>query len=243
MLRGVVAAFSFLTRIPVWRGPLLDADLGRSVGFFPLVGLVMGLALTGAAFGGLAVLPPLLLAALLLALLAGLSGGLHLDGLADLFDALGGGRGDRVRMLAIMRDSRIGAHGAAALTLLLIAKVAALARVLENRDLVVVLAFPAIARWAVTLPVVLFPYARPEGLGRAFNGVAGRRELAIAAVIAGAGVAALGLRLLAPTLAAGVLALAIGWWLTRRLGGLTGDIYGAVIEFAELTVLVAAEVN
>jgi adenosylcobinamide-GDP ribazoletransferase len=243
MLRAVVAAFSFLTRIPVWRGPLLEADLGRSVGFFPLVGLVLGLALTGFAFASHAVFSPLLLAVLLVALLAVLTGGLHLDGVADLFDALGGGRGDRVRMLAIMRDSRIGSHGAVALVLLLIAKIGALTRVLENNDLVVVLAFPAIARWAVTPLLVLFPYARAEGLGRAFKGAAGRRELAIAAAIAAAVVASLGARLVIPALGAGVLALGLGWWLTRRLGGLTGDIYGSAIELAELIVLVLGEVN
>ena len=66
-------------------------------------------------------------------------------------------------MLEIMRDSRIGAHGAAALNLLLIAKVAALAQVVERRDLLSLLAFPTIARWLAALLVVLFPYARAEG--------------------------------------------------------------------------------
>jgi adenosylcobinamide-GDP ribazoletransferase len=243
MLRGVVAAFTFLTRVPVWRGPLLEADLGRAVGFFPLVGLVLGLALTGFAFVTQAALSPLLLAALLVALLALLTGGLHLDGVADLFDALGGGRGDRARMLAIMRDSRIGAHGAAALILLLVAKVAALAHVLERHDLAVVLMFPAVARWAVTPLVVLLPYARPEGLGRAFKGAARGRELAIAAAIVAASVATLGLRTLMPALAAGVAALIFGCWMARRLGGLTGDVYGAAIELAELAMLAFAEVN
>ena len=118
---------------------------------------------------------PWLIAVLLAALLAALTGGLHLDGVADVFDALGGGRGDRARMLEIMRDSRIGAHGAAALTLLLIAKVAALAQVAERRDLLALLAFPTIARWLAALLVVFFPYVRAEGLGRAFNGEARAR--------------------------------------------------------------------
>jgi adenosylcobinamide-GDP ribazoletransferase len=243
MLRAIVAAFSFLTQIPVWRGPLRDVDLGRSIGFFPLVGLVLGLALTGVAFVLQPVTAPLVLAAILVALLALLTGALHLDGTADLFDAIGGGRGDRVRMLAIMRDSRIGAHGAAALVLVLIAKVAALAHGLERHDLAIVLAFPAIGRWAVTPIMVLFPYARPEGLGRAFKGTSRGRELAIAAVTAAAVVAALGWRMLLPTVGAGVLALLLGVWLTRRLGGLTGDVYGAAVELAELAALVLAEVN
>src|SRR5678815_1688706 len=153
-MKPLVAAFAFLTRLPVWRGPLRDEDLGRSVSFFPLVGLVLGLGVTGLAAAVQGHLPPGLIAVLL----AGLTGGLHLDGVADVFDALGGGRRDRARMLEIMRDSRIGAHGAAALILLLLAKVAALAQVAAANDLVALLAFPTVARWLVGLLVVLFPY-------------------------------------------------------------------------------------
>jgi len=134
-MKALVAAFAFLTRLPVWRGPLRDEDLGRSVSFFPLVGLVLGLGVTGLAAAVQGHLPPGLIAILLAALLAGLTGGLHLDGVADVFDALGGGRRDRARMLEIMRDSRIGAHGAAALILVLLAKVTALAQVRREFDL------------------------------------------------------------------------------------------------------------
>src|SRR5437762_4377431 len=191
-MRAIVAAFAFLTRLPVWRGPLRDADLGRSVSFFPLVGLVLGLTLTGLAAALAGTVAPALIAVLLATLLAALTGALHLDGFADVFDALGGGRGDRARMLEIMRDSRIGAQGAAALTLLLIAKVAALAQLAERRDLPSLLAFPTIARWLAALLVVLFPYARAEGLGRAFSGEAGRTQAAIATGIAAVPIAALG---------------------------------------------------
>jgi len=236
-MRAVVAAFAFLTRLPVWRGPLRDADLGRSVSFFPLVGLVLGLALTGLAAALAGTVAPSLIAVLLATLLAVLTGGLHLDGFADVFDALAGGRGDRARTLEIMRDSRIGAQGAAALTLLLIAKVAALAQVAERRDLLALLAFPTVARWLAALLVVLFPYARAEGLGRAFSGEAGRVQAGVATAIAVLVVAVLGAGLILPALgtAAGVLAFA--FWLHRRLGGLTGDVYGAAVELAEVLML------
>lgn len=239
-LRPLVAAFAFLTRVPVSSGPLLETDLGRSVAFFPVVGLVLGLVLAGLAalLGG--ALPSTVLAALLIAALAGLTGGLHIDGLADTFDALGGGRGDRQRMLDLMRDSRIGAHGAAALVLGLLLKVFALAAVLQRRDLTLVLLFPAIGRWAVTPWIVLHPYARAEGLGRAFNGEARAREVAIATVIVAAAVLLLGPRLIAPALGALAAAALFALWLRRRLGGLTGDVYGATIELAEATALVLA---
>lgn len=232
-----MAAFAFLTRIPVASGRVRESDLGRSVAVFPAVGLVLGLCVTGLAFGLRAFLPPLLLAVFVVALLAVLTGGLHLDGFADVFDAVGGGRGDRARMLSIMRDSRIGAHGAAALVLLLMAKVLATGQAIERRDFVALLAFPAIARWAVVPLIVLFPYARREGLGRAFSGEAGPGQLAIAAALVLVIVAALGVRLLLPTVAATLGVCLLGLWMRRHLGGLTGDVYGAAIELAELLML------
>jgi adenosylcobinamide-GDP ribazoletransferase len=239
-MRPLVAAFAFLTRLPVWAGPMRDTDLGRSVSFFPIVGLVLGLVLTGVAALLGAALSPGLVAVLLVALLAGMTGGLHLDGVADVFDALGGGRGDRKRMLDIMRDSRIGAHGAAALVLLLAAKILAIVQVLDRRDLTALLAFPLVGRWAVTPAIVFFPYARADGLGRAFSGEAGKREVGIATALALGAVVALGPRLLVPAAGALVAATMLALWLRQRLGGLTGDVYGAAIEVAEVTMLVLA---
>jgi adenosylcobinamide-GDP ribazoletransferase len=239
-VRPLVAAFAFLTRLPVWSGPLLDDDLGRSVTFFPLVGLVLGLVLTGLAALLVGFLTAPLTAVVLAALLAAMTGGLHLDGFADVFDALGGGRGDRQRMLDIMRDSRVGALGAAALVLLLLAKVFALAQVLERHDLVCLLAFPAVARWTIAPAIVLHPYARAEGTGRAFSGRAGWRQVAGATVIVGLVLGALGARLLVPAAGALVASSLFALWLRGRLGGLTGDVYGAAIELAEVTMLVIA---
>jgi adenosylcobinamide-GDP ribazoletransferase len=242
LTRPFLAAFAFLTRLPVPGGPFLDRDMGRSLAFFPFVGLVLGLACSGVTALLDGRLPSLVLAVLLAALLAALTGGLHLDGVADLFDALGGGRGDRARMLEIMRDSRIGAHGTAALVFVLLAKVAALEPAVARADLVAVLAFPAIARWAVAPLVLLFRYARPEGLGRAFAGEARPASLAAATVILGLVVAATGTRLVIPALGAAAAALLLGLWVGRKLGGLTGDVYGAAIEIAEVTALVLADV-
>jgi adenosylcobinamide-GDP ribazoletransferase len=237
MVRPLVAAFAFLTRLPVWSGPLRDEDLGRSVTFFPLVGLVLGLVLTGLGAALVGPVAPTLAAVGLVALLAALTGGLHLDGVADVFDALGGGRGDRQRMLDIMKDSRIGAHGGAALVLVLLAKVVAVAEVLARRDLTGLLAFPAIARWAVTPAIVFSPYARPEGTGRAFHGEARAWQVAGATALLAITLAALGPRLLVPAAAALAASSLLALWLGRRLGGLTGDVYGAAIEIAEVVAL------
>ena len=205
---------------------------------------MLGFALTGMAAALAGHMAPWLVAVLLAALLAALTGGLHLDGFADVFDALGGGRGDRARMLEIMRDSRIGAHGATALTLLLIAKVAALAQVAERHDLLALLAFPTIARWLAALLVVFFPYARAEGLGRAFSGEAGRVQVAVGDRHRGRR------RRRARTGAdparrwgRAAVVLRFAFWLHRRLGGLTGDVYGAAIELGEVAMLVLCTVG
>lgn len=236
LIRPLTTAFAFLTRLPIRAGAISDRDLGRAVGFFPVVGLVLGLAVASLAYAAAHVFPPTMVAVLVVAGLAAITGGLHLDGLSDLFDGLAGGQGNRERTLAIMRDSRIGAQGAVAVFLLLAAKIAAVATLIETRDFLALAALPVIGRFAVGPSIVLFPYTRAQGLGRAFNGEAG-----IAQLIVGAGTTVViafalgGPSLLEPALAGLVVSLLLAVVLKARLGGLTGDIYGATIEIAEVT--------
>jgi adenosylcobinamide-GDP ribazoletransferase len=232
-LRALGAAFAFLTRFPI-PGAGGSADLGRAVIWFPLVGAALGAILAGAAWASTGHLPPGLLAVALVALHAALSGGLHLDGVADTFDAWGGGRGDRARMLEILRDSRIGAHGATALILLLTGKIFAVADLGARGVLWPLLAAPICARWAVVPVMLLFRYARPSGLGSAFH----QRRRALDLVAATLWLIPVMCRFGVPALRAGAVALAaalgLAVALNRRLGGLTGDVYGATIELAEL---------
>ncbi len=233
-------AFQFLTRFPVGRGAPAQSDLGRSCAWFPLAGAAMGAVLAGIAHGTAGHLSAALAGALAAGALAWMSGGLHLDGLADLFDGLSGGHGDRQRVLDIMRDGRIGAHGAAALVLVLLAKAAALAELGARGDLWLVAAAPAVARFAAVPLVVWFPYARDEGLGKAFRGTAGAREVAIAALLAAGMLAPSAPVSLAAAAGALVVAGALALVVRRRLGGLTGDVYGAAIELAEVAFLSVA---
>lgn len=235
LIRPLMTAFAFLTRLPIRAGTISDRDLGRSVGFFPVVGLVLGLAAAALAFAAAHVFPATMVAVLMVAGLAAITGGLHLDGLSDLFDGLAGGRGNRERTLAIMRDSRIGAQGAVAVFLLLAAKIAAAATLIEARDFMALAALPVISRFAVGPSIVLFPYTRTEGLGRAFNGEAGIPQLVVAGATTVLVAFALGPSLLKPALAAVAVSLLLAVVLKARLGGLTGDIYGATIEVAEVT--------
>jgi adenosylcobinamide-GDP ribazoletransferase len=244
LLRQASAAFRFLTRLPI-PGPPLEGDaLGRALAFFPLAGAALGGILAGAAWLLGRNLAPGVLAVLLVAALAWLTGGLHLDGLADVADGLGGSHGDPARALAIMRDSRIGAFGAAALALVLLVKVAAAAALLGRGGpgpaAWALLCAPTLARFAAVPLVVLFPYARPQGLGRAFHDGGGWRELALAAALAAAVLAWFGLRVALPAAVSLATVAVAALSIQRRLGGLTGDAYGAAIELAEAAFLVAA---
>jgi adenosylcobinamide-GDP ribazoletransferase len=167
-----------------------------------------------------------------------LTGGLHLDGLADCLDGLAGR--DPEHRLAIMRDSHIGTFGAAGLVLVLVLEVAALAAVAPPERWRVLLAAPAIGRVMPAVLARLFAAARRDGQGAAFIAEVGPlgASLAVLAALA-ASVVALG----APGLVAMLLALAAviaaAAFLAQRLGGLTGDVLGAGVEIAELLTMLA----
>ena len=240
-LRHAAAAFQFLTRLPVPGPPLDGKELGRALAWFPLPGLALGALAAGLAWLAGPHLAPGVLAVLVVALLAAVTGGLHLDGLADVADGLGGGHGDRERSLAIMRDSRIGAFGAAALVLALLLKVAAVLALLAHGPAAwALLSAPMLARLLAVPLVVFFPYARPEGLGRPFHDGGGVRELVVALALTALVLPWFGVRVLLPSAAAVATAAAVAFWVRRRLGGLTGDVYGAAVELAEVAFLVAA---
>jgi adenosylcobinamide-GDP ribazoletransferase len=193
------------------------------------VGAALGAVVGGAAIGLAHSMPPLLAALLAVALELALTGALHADGLADSADGLAGR--DREHALAIMRDHSLGAYGASALTLELVAKTAALA---STDDVVAVIAAFALSRAAPLPLAAALPYARADGTGRVLD----RLPLWTAA----AGVAlALGVAVLAPAaIAAAVLVTAGVWWLARRrLQGVTGDVMGAAVELTATAALIA----
>ena len=179
----------------------------------------------------------LLSAALTLLAWVALTGGLHLDGLADSADAWVGGFGDRARTLAIMKDPRSGPAGVTAIVSLLLLKCAALASLSAENAWLLVLS-PLLARTALTAAFVTTPYVRSGGLGSALKD-APRAACAFAVVCAIAAGLACGLR---GAIASGAAVLVFALWrraCLRRLGGFTGDTAGALAELVEVAVLVA----
>lgn len=231
-------ALRYLTIAPVPAGAHVEpTNLGRAAPWFPLIGLALGLVVAGAASVLHLVFPPVLDALLTVTVWKLLTGGLHLDGLSDCFDGLVGG--DAADRLRIMHDSRIGAFGVIGLILFLLLEVGAVSELGASRVRALV-ALPALARAMPPLLAWGFPAARGLGQGAMFR--AGLRPAgALAALVIGAA-AAVGLLGVAGVVVLGlaiVATLVIGWFATRRLGGVTGDVMGATIEITELLALLA----
>lgn len=238
----LVAAIQFLTIIPIpGSRQLFDMQASPRFilgsGYFSLIGFCIGLiaCLIPFIFGSL--LPPLVLSALLIILLVILTGGMHLDGLMDTCDGMFG-RLDRARKLAIMRDSRVGSFGVLGALCLLLLKFAVFSSLSVPLLFPALLIAPAASRWSVVLAVRLFPSARPSGMGDSF------RRSVIWPYLVLAGLIALLVALVFGQfvgvlvwLGASILAVLLGFWVTRVLGGLTGDIYGAIVEVTEVAAL------
>ncbi|HEV8635859.1 MAG TPA: adenosylcobinamide-GDP ribazoletransferase [Chloroflexota bacterium] len=234
-----MVALSLLTVVPA---PLVEFDAAgraRAVDLFPAVGLALGAMLGGLGLLLDRVLPGGPIAALLLVAAAVLTGGLHFDGLMDTADGVFGGRAP-ARRLEIMRDSRVGAFGATAGALALLAQYACLAELSGVGRLAALVVALTAGRWAMAVVLVLFPAARPDGLGASFRIAGFRWQLVVAGAITLAVAAATGPLGLIGVALATAAALVGGRYLARRLGGLTGDTYGALAVVAETVVLYTA---
>jgi len=235
-----LTAVQFLLISPAFiQRPFTARELGEAVGFYPLVGLILGGVLMAANYLLALFMPPLVRLALILALWVILTGALHLDGFLDACDGLLGGFTPESR-LEIMRDERVGAFALAGGVLLLLIKFSALTAAVPVAP--ALLLAPVLGRWGMAIALVAFPYARPQGLGRAVKDNVTRRQAVLA------------------TVCALLISLAVTWWWAdwrillawvgaalvvwagakytlRRIPGLTGDIYGALNEIIEVAVL------
>ncbi|WP_424712786.1 adenosylcobinamide-GDP ribazoletransferase [Klebsiella pneumoniae] len=244
MIKSFFAALSFISRLPVparLSQGLEIEQYQRSIVTFPLVGLLLG-AIAGAVALLLQPWCGVPLAALFGVLaLALLTGGFHLDGLADTCDGIFSAR-TRDRMLEIMRDSRLGTHGGLALIFVLVAKVLVVGELLL-RDIhpIAALAAPcAVGRGMAVLLMYRHRYAREKGLGNLFIGkISLQQTLVTMAMAIALATALLGLQGLRAALITLVLIWGLGWALKRTLGGQTGDTLGAAIELGELLFLLA----
>jgi len=242
-----LAALKFLTTIPLpWWREASPVELGRSLVYFPVVGIIIGLILAALNWLLGLILPSAVVNVLLIASLAVISGALHLDGFADTCDGIAGHKTVEARW-QVMRDSRVGGFGIAGVCLLLLIKYVSLNSVPESLLMVTLILMPVISRWAMVYALFAYSYARPSGLGKAFKQEANWQRFSLATIITLA--VAMGLtRLANPAYSylAGLVIMGGTWviimimsaYLKRKFAGLTGDTYGAISEVAEVSVLI-----
>lgn len=236
-MRGFLVAVQFLTRIPIPRSLSASAeDRGRSVAFYPLVGLLLGALMAGLQ-NALSVVDVGLQSALILLAWVLLTGGLHIDGLGDSADAWAGSHGDRAKALRIMKDSASGPAAVTAITLVLLIKFAALSVLVQKAVWLGAFLAPVLGRMAIVLLFLTTPYVRPEGLGVAQAAFLMRRTAIMVLSVFAIAIAACGPAAISALAAALSLLLILRVMMMRRLGGATGDTLGAACELIETSVV------
>ncbi len=231
-------ALQFLTIIPVRiKRRFGERELAQSMFFFPFVGIVLGLVLAGVQQAASLVFTAQVTSIMLVTVLAVLTGGLHLDGVADTADALFSGK-DRNEKLRIMKDSRIGAMGAAATALTVLMKAALVASIPGAIVVPTLILFPAAGRCGQLLPALIYRYARGEVSTGSFItnlslGIVLPAVFLTTVIAAGllqlTGICGLTVVFVAATVA--------GKFVAAKLGGMTGDTLGAVNEGCEIVFL------
>lgn len=250
-MKKILLALQFLTIIPLRiKGRTSEEEIGRATTFFPLIGVVEGCIIAIIAVFLTKALPSDVVNAVVILLLIVINGGLHLDGLADTFDAIAS-RGDKEKKLSVMKDSSVGPIGVIAIVMELLINYLLLNAILfyamPELYYGVLLLMPVSTRWAMVCAIYYSKSAKNEGLGRLFIEHTKGREFIISTAIT------FGSALLLSLLSSGlelflffciiafpllyIMSITAVWFLNRQFGGLTGDSFGAINEIQRITFL------
>ncbi len=239
LFKRFILMIQFFTRIPIKvEIPSDNEDFGKGLVFAPIIGLMIGGILLGFYYLFMLFLPLMVTIIFIILLYITITGGLHLDGLADTFDGLFSGRG-KERILEIMRDSRIGTFGVLALVGVVLADIGLLASINPLNIPYAILLFPVAGRIGSLLSAGLSSYAREQGLGKSFIDYCTMKEITIGIVIAFIiFYIFLGLLGVAIAFLTHITTLILTLMLTKKLAGATGDILGAVCELNQVAFLI-----
>ncbi|GAB4543574.1 MAG: adenosylcobinamide-GDP ribazoletransferase [Thermodesulfovibrionia bacterium] len=250
MIKRVLLAFQFLTIIPFRDvGVCTEKELGSATTFFPLIGLIEGILFAIASIPLLRLLPSEIATAFIVLLIVVMNGGLHLDGLADTFDAIAS-RGNKDKKLAIMKDSSIGPIGVVSIVIAILFNYLMLNAILNAREdihAITLIIMPLATRWAMVCAIYYSRPAKNEGLGRLFIEHTGNREFITATAMT------IGFVLLVSALTSHInhflffcviafpilyiVSIIAVWSLNRQFNGLTGDSFGAINEIQRVIFL------
>lgn len=241
-MKKLIYALRFMTIIPIpWKEGENMKQVARSISFFPIVGLIIGLSNWGVYYLSDKIFSPVFTSVAVVVWWIFVTGGLHLDGLGDTADGIWGGT-SREKRLEIMKDSRSGIFGVLTLISFLLLKTAGLYELfsLHNKNIpFVIISIPIIGRWVSVFSIYFFKTARSEGLGYFFKENIGLKELTLSLILTMGilyyftGIAGL-VSLIIVTFFSALASL----FFKSKLGGLSGDIYGALCELSELLSLI-----
>lgn len=243
-MKNFITGLQFLTRITITKQSEWSPEsFGRSVKFFPLIGGIIGIILVGINYlfsdylplRGI-YLPPHVLTTLLIVSNVVLVGGLHCDGFMDTMDGIYSGR-SKEKMLEIMKDSRVGANGVMAFVLLIFIKWSLIMDISPLLLPNALLIMPTLGRFAMVIGITVFPYARPDGIGKAFAQYAGKYTMYSGLFFVLLLIVPLGKQAIVCIPVISIVTILFAMHIKNKIGGLTGDIYGAISELAEIMVL------
>jgi adenosylcobinamide-GDP ribazoletransferase len=241
MIKAFLLQLQFLTRIPLpFKLDFNEKEFARGIIFAPVIGLIIGLV-SGGIYYLFYLITGKSLPAIIFAVIAEIliTGGLHLDGLADTFDGVFSNR-SRERILEIMKDSRIGTTGALALIMLIICKIGILLSIDASLLVPCFIIMPVISRMNIVWACGIFPNARKDGMANSLTDNTGIKDIIIATVLAGAiSVIFLKFKVMIVLPASVLIGIIFLLYIKKKIGGITGDIIGALIELTELIVLFA----
>jgi adenosylcobinamide-GDP ribazoletransferase len=239
VMKRFILMLQFLTRIPININLQVDEDdFFKGVIFFPLVGLIIGMFVVIAYYVGTRVSSKLLGAVFAIVIEIFITGGLHLDGLADSFDGIYSNR-PKDRVLEIMKDSRLGTNGALAIFCILILKIALISGIEIVYAYPILLLMPVFSRLNIVFASRIAKPARPQGMGNLFIGRVNTKEFILALIIA----IIPSLIFLRISISIGILLIFALWYvrhITGRIDGMTGDTLGALCELSEVVFLLVA---
>jgi adenosylcobinamide-GDP ribazoletransferase len=236
-------AISFLTSLPVPGNVISEDSLARSLIFFPLVGIIIGIFVSGFHFIMIRCFPPPLAGAFILVFWVWITGGLHLDGFIDCCDALLASTSPEKR-LEILKDTSTGAFGVTGAVLLLLVKYSSIVCLTQALAVAALFLVPVVGRSSLTYVILRYPYVRMKGMGRLFKDAAGKKE-AITAIVVLILSGMLVFPFVYPPFIGYMLYMfsllcieVCGFWMLRRVAGFTGDMYGAICEMVETAGLI-----
>lgn len=234
---GFYIAILFLTHIPLPQMELDENKIASALPFFPLVGAVVGVIITLVCFLGQKILPYRTVAGVLVTTIIILTGGMHLDGFADTMDGIFC-YGNREKKLTVMKDSRTGAYGVVGIVLTILLKYLFISSLSQDYLVPALISFPVLSRWMMVFSIVFYPYARENGLGKAFSIGKGPQSFMVASIFTIlVTYLAAGFEGLITTVGVFIMGFLFIKYIFSQLGGMTGDTYGAINEFCEVIAL------